>query len=218
MEVPFPLRFHECEFDSPLAAEGAQLFGLALTGCARLPGLVAHGLRVRRDLDLSGSHVTGGHFTSASSSQQAAIWLCESDIGGQLICRDTVIRGQGGRSVQADRFHVGGSARFLDRFTAYGDMRLLGARIDGSVDLTGVHIESAMEQALDLSDAVIGGSLFLIPGAGGRRPVIKGRIDMGSARIARQILIQDAGLTESGKTPKDSGYSQARVGGSAGLR
>lgn len=107
MEVPFPLRFHECEFDSPPVAEGAQLFELTLTGCTRLPGLLANGLRVRRDLDLSASHLTGGHRTSASSSQRAVIWLCESDIGGRLICRDTVIRCEGERSIQADRFHYG---------------------------------------------------------------------------------------------------------------
>ena len=215
MEVPFPLRFHECEFDSPPVAEGAQLSELALTDCMRLPGLLANGLRVRRDLDLSGTRTTGDHYTSASTSQRAAIWLCESDIGGRLICRNTVIRSEGGRSIQADRFHVGGSVRFLDQFTAYGDMRLLGAHIDGSIDFTGAHIESLTGLALDLSDAVIRGSVFLIPGAGGRRPVINGRIDLGSAQVRGQILIRDTILKEPETTPVGTGYSQARVGGTA---
>ena len=215
MEVPFPLRFDECDFDSPPVADGAQLFELALTGCARLPGLLANGLRVRRDLDLSGSCITGGHTSSASTTQRAAIWLCESDIGGRLVCRNTVIRGEGGRSVQADRFHVGGGVRFLDQFTAYGEMRLLGARIDGSLDLTGAHVEARTGLALDLSDMVLGGSVFVIPGAGGRRPVINGRIDLGSARVGGQILIRDATLNGSDVTPTGSGYSQTRAGGAA---
>ena len=59
LTVPFPLRFDGCEFDSAPVVEGADLFELALTGCPRLPGLLGNGLRLRRDLDLSGSRVAG---------------------------------------------------------------------------------------------------------------------------------------------------------------
>ena len=68
LTVPFPLRFDGCEFDSAPVVEGAELFELALTGCSRLPGLLGNGLRLRRDLDLSGSRVAGAHRTSASMS------------------------------------------------------------------------------------------------------------------------------------------------------
>ena len=71
MDVRFPVRFDDCDFDSPLVAEGAQLQELLLTQCVRLPGLLANGLRVRRDLDLSGSHLTGAHRTTASTSKRA---------------------------------------------------------------------------------------------------------------------------------------------------
>lgn len=93
--VPFPLVFDRCEFRSALAADGADLFALALTGCPHLPGLLANGLRVRRDLNLSRSAVTGGHRTTASTSRRAAIWLCESEIGGRILCADTVIQADG---------------------------------------------------------------------------------------------------------------------------
>jgi hypothetical protein len=43
LEVPFPLRFDGCEFDSAPVVEGAQLFELSLTGCPRLPGLLGNG-------------------------------------------------------------------------------------------------------------------------------------------------------------------------------
>jgi len=76
-------------------------------------------------------------------SQGAAIWLCESDIGGRLLCAATSIDAGGQRSIQADRMHVGGTVRFLDHFTAYGEVRLLGARIDGSVDFSGAHVSSS---------------------------------------------------------------------------
>src|SRR6266566_9459619 len=68
LDVPFPLRFEDCEFDSPLVLEGALLHELALTGCSRVPGMLANGLRVRRDIDLSPSRVSGAHRTSASTS------------------------------------------------------------------------------------------------------------------------------------------------------
>lgn len=215
LNVPFPLQFEGCEFEEAPTADGGTLYGLALTGCIRLPGLLANGLRVRRDLDLSRSYVTGGHYSTASTSKRAAIWLCESEIGGRLLCVDTIIHGDGERAIQADRMHVGGTVRFLHQFTAHGDMRLLGARIDGSLDFTGAHLASPTGQALDLNDAVIGGSIFLITDTAGRRPVIKGRIDMSSARISGQLLIRGAILEGPAITPADSGYSRSRVGGTA---
>jgi hypothetical protein len=215
LEVPFPLRFDGCDFDSALVFEGAQLHELALTACDPLPGLLANGVRVQRDVDLSRSRVTGSHSTSASTSKKSAIWLCESDIGGRLLCADTVIRTDGERSIQADRMHVGGAVRFLHQFSAIGEIRLLGARIDGSLDLTGAHIGCTAGPALDLGDAIIAGSLFLIADSAGRRPFIQGRIDMGSTRISGQLLIRDATLVKSSTTPVDSGYSKSRLRGSA---
>ena len=216
LDVPFPLRFEDCEFDSPLTVEGAQLYELGLNGCVQLPGLLANGVRIRRDLDLSRTHVTGTLRTSASTSKQSAIWLCESEIGGRLLCVDTVIDGGAERSIQADRMHVSGNIRLLHKFTARGEMRLIGARIDGSLDLTGASIESPVTGlALDLGEAVIEGSVFLIDDTSGRRPVIRGRIDMGRARIGGQFLVRNATLEATGGVPVGSAYSRARTGGTA---
>jgi hypothetical protein len=40
LTVPFPLRFHGCEFDSAPVLEGAELFELSLTSCPRLAAKV----------------------------------------------------------------------------------------------------------------------------------------------------------------------------------
>ena len=216
LDVPFPLRFDGCEFGSPLVAEGAQLYELALTRCVRLPGLLANGVRVRRDLDLSRTHVTGALRTSASTSKQSAIWLCESEIGGRLLCVDTVIDGGGERSIQADRLHVTGNVRLLHQFTARGEVRMIGARIGGSLDLTGASIESPETGlALDLGETVIEASVFMIDDPSGRRPAIRGRIDMGQARIGGQLLIRNATLEAQQAMPVGSAYSRSRVGGTA---
>ena len=160
--VPFPLRFDGCEFDTAPVVEGAQLFDLALTGSPRLPGLLGNGLRVRRDLDLSRSHIAGAHWTSASTAKRAAVWLCESEISGRLLCLDTVLDGQGDRALQADRIRVGGAVRLLNEFHSRGEIRLIGARISGTLDLSGAHIDAPGGPALNLEDAVLEGSMFLI--------------------------------------------------------
>jgi hypothetical protein len=213
LAVPFPLRFDGCEFDSAVVVEGAELFELSLTGCPRLPGLLGNGLRLRRDLNLSRSHIAGAHWTSASMSKRSAVWLCESDIGGRLICVNTTVDGQGDRSIQADRIHVGGAVRLLRQFRARGEMRLLGARIDGPLDLSGAQFEAAGGEAIDLADTVIEGSMFLVEDLAGHRPVVRGRIHMGSARIAGRLLIRNAILEAPDSVPKDSGYARSRSGG-----
>lgn len=214
IELQVPLRFEACEFDSALVCEGAALHALALMDCPALPGILGNGLRIRRDLDLSGSTITGGHRTVASTTRRAAIWLCEADIGGRLLCVDTVITSDGERAVQADRLHVGGNVRLLHGFTATGEIRLLGATIDGSLDLTGAAILNPDGLALDIADAVIGGSVFLIDD-GNRRPTIEGRIDLNSARIAGQVLIRNAVVREPHSAPVGGPYAKQRTGGTA---
>lgn len=193
LDVPFPLRFDGCEFDSALVVEGAQLYELSLTGCPSLPGLLGNGLRVRRDLDLSRSRVRGAHWTSASTSMRAAIWLCESEIGGRLLCVDTAIDGQGDRAIHADRM-IAGAVRLVHQFLSLGEIRMKGAHLGGSLDLTGAQIQSPAGPAVDLEDATIDGSVFLIEDPAGRRPVIQGRFALGSARISGLFFIRNATL------------------------
>jgi hypothetical protein len=207
--VPFPLRFAGCEFDSAPVVEGADLFDLALTGCPLLPGLLGNGLKLRRDLDLSGSQVAGAHRTSASTSQTSAVWLCESDIGGRVLCVGTTVDGLGGRSIQADRIRVGGGIRLIHQFRAVGEVRLMGARLGGSIDLIGARIESAHGPALNTDDAIIEGSVFLMDDAAGRRPLIRGRLDMASTRIAGQFLIRQAVIEVQAGRPAGSVYETA---------
>jgi hypothetical protein len=211
LSVPFPLRFDGCEFDSAPVVEGADLFELALTGCPRLPGLLGNGLRLRRDLDLSGSRVAGAHRTSASTSKTAAIWLCEAEIGGRLLCVGTTVDGLGGRSIQADRIRVAGGIRLIHQFRASGEVRLMGSRLGGSIDLIGAHLESSHGPALNTEDATIEGSVFLMDDAAGRRSLIRGRLDMASTRITGQFLIRKATIEVQAGRPAGSAYESALV-------
>ena len=75
---------------------------------------------MHRDLDLSRSHISEPLWTSASTSRSAAVWLCEAEIGGRLLCVGTVLDGQGYRALQADRIHVGGTVRLMMTILAGG--------------------------------------------------------------------------------------------------
>src|SRR5690606_31868728 len=135
VQVPFALRFEDCSFDEAPILHGASVRELAFIRCPVLPGLLANGITVQGDLELSGSRITGRHPTSASMSRQAAVWLCESTIGGRLLCVDTVIEPQGERAVQADRMRVGSTIRLLNSFHAKGELRLVGLQVEGSLDM-----------------------------------------------------------------------------------
>ena len=211
-DVPFPLRFEGCEFDSPLVVEGAHLNELSVTGCARLPGLLANGVRIRRDLDLSRSHISGTHWTSASNTHGAAVWLCESDISGRLLCAETTISADGGRAVQADRMRVAGAVRFLDRFTARRELRLLGARIGGSLDLTGVRLLAPEGIALGLADASSGAASFSGRGSRGAEAGHPWPPGYGQYSRSGQFLLRNVDLTA---VPAVGGLSRFSEAGTA---
>jgi len=196
VRVPFGLRFEECSFEAAPILHGAEVRALAFVDCPHLPGLLANGVEVRGDLELSGSRVTGRHPTSASNSREAAIWLCESAIGGRLRCLDTVIDAQGERAIQADRMRVGGTIRLLSGFHATGELRLVGIRVSGSLDMTGARVSSP-GIAVDLADATIDGNMYIAAfetPEGARRPEIRGRLNLSSTRVDGTLVIKDATL------------------------
>src|SRR3954453_10762496 len=103
--------------------------------------------------------------TTASQSRSAAIWLCESHVGGRLLGVDTIIESGDGRAIQADRMKVGGTVRLIHDFAAGGGgRRHRGRRLAGPIAGTGPRLADDNGLALELADAVVGGSIYLVGG------------------------------------------------------
>ena len=145
--VPFPLTFEGCRFESPLQVSGATLQELTV-----LLLRAARAARQRRgrapgpqSVGVDG-HRRGPHY--GEPVPDGGDLVVRSQVGGRLLCVDTVIEPGDGRAIQADRIRVGGTVRLHD-FTTGGEVRLLGARIDGSIDLTGAHLADAERRGPD---------------------------------------------------------------------
>jgi hypothetical protein len=196
-DVPFPLELTGCELAEAPVVEGAALHSLALRAGTRLPGLLANGVRIRRDLELSGADIWGALSTTASTSQTAAVWLTEAHVGGRLLCVGTRIVGPADRCIQADRTHFGGNIRLLHGFVTDGEIRLLAVQLDGSLDLSGARLLPKNGRALDMAESRVGGSIFVIddeatPGSHG--PEIRGRVELGHTTVAGRIFFRNTTL------------------------
>lgn len=200
VQVDFPVQFVDCQFDEPLLIEGSTLDQLVIVGSpatkisdlrSRVPGILGNGLRVRRDLVLSHTLITGAHQTTSSLSRSAAVWLTESEIGGRIIAVGAAIQTNGDRAIQADRCHVTGDIRLIQGFHASAEIRLIGAQLGGSLDLAGCELVSHNGRAMDLAEATLGGSLF-ITDSPGRTPLVRGRFEMGRVAINGRVLIRRA--------------------------
>lgn len=128
--------------------------------------------------------------------QTAALWLCEGRIGGRLmITEQTVIDGLGGRSVQADRVSIGANIRILQESELRGELRLLSARIAGSLDIVSSQVSTHDELAVELAEARLGGSVFLARTTDSAAPTrIDGLLVMSDVIVGAFVQVKGAVL------------------------
>lgn len=227
-----PLHFEGCTFDEAAVFEGADLQDLVFTNC-KLPGLLANGVRIRRDLVLSGSLVTGAHQTAASIGKRAAIWLAEAEVGGRLQATGTKIltktdrpktdEVETDRALFADRARFGGAVRLVGGFRADAELRLMGATVGGVFELAGANLKPRSGLALNLTESTLG-SLFLVNDGDSsddsRRDWLKvrGVIDLTRMTVHGRVLIRgadlraDPWLASSGHVNKEGGVIAAIKG------
>lgn len=151
--IAVPVRFASCDFTGPVDVEGAKLHELVITGEAArpavLPGLLASGTRIDRDLNLSGMVL------------QSCLRLADADIGGSLIATGTRIEPQHGRAVDAGRLRVAGDIRLTEGFRATGELRMPAVHVGGSAEIIGTGRRCRLDGRIDMSHATIRGALLI---------------------------------------------------------
>jgi hypothetical protein len=207
--IDVPLHFVGCSFSHAPLLDGAELHELVIAGggfaddrlsgvleSSLLPGLLANGIIVRRDLVLSGSTITGAHSTAAAPMRTSAVWLTEARIGGRLLAVGTSIETTADRAIQADLTVVTGDVRLVRGFRANAGVRLPGVQIGGSLVLSSATLDTRSGRVLDVAEATIGGSLFIVDDPdSGLRSSITGRVEMGRTTIRGGFRIRNAQLT-----------------------
>ncbi|MBU2667798.1 hypothetical protein KOI35_30235 [Actinoplanes bogorensis] len=200
-EVAVPLAFTSCDFTEPIDVRGAHLHDLSITADPTLrpyvlPGMLATGCRIDRDLDVSGMVITGELAARPGGSTRASVWLIEAELGGSIVARGTHVLPSTGFAINADRVRVDGAILLPDGFRATGEVRFGAARVNGSLDLIGAQLTSGDGRALNLASASIGGSVFVLDSAKTKEPSrIRGRIDMNHTAIGGTFFMRNAQLT-----------------------
>ncbi|WP_143234752.1 hypothetical protein [Paractinoplanes atraurantiacus] len=199
--ISVALRFQDCDFTDPVNVEGARLHDLAITTDLRkgsrneLPGLIALGAEIAHNLVLSGMVIRGETRAGGSGNRSAGVWLTGAEIGGNLLAVGTQILPATGRAIHADRMRIAGNIRIED-VRATGEIRLPAMHLAGSLGLIGVELLPQDGRALDLNEAVIGNSLFLMNAPHTlARCRLRGRIEMSHTTIHGQMLIRGADLS-----------------------
>ena len=208
-----PVEFQETRFDGGIDLAGATIGRLRLDRCEVIGGIDANGASIHGDLDLDGSTICGALATTASVGRRAAVWLSEATIAGRFLARGTTIEGLEPddphtlptRAIQADRLKVGSNVRFIQGFTAIGEVRLVGASIAGSLDLTSCSLRDPL-LAVDLAEAHIAGSLFVLRDPNGSPPTIEGRVDLGNTTVDGQTLVQELHSSIAGSASDPNHY------------
>jgi hypothetical protein len=128
--------------EAPIHERGVQLMGAWIEG----------------DLDLKGA-VTASGLSLKHSYFESPPMFRDAEIAGTLTLSGSQIPG-----LQAARLQCKGSLFMSGGFTSIGEVRLLGAQIDGNLECKGATLNGKDGDALSADRAVIKGSVFLSDG------------------------------------------------------
>ena len=168
------LGFWDCTFEFAPDLTDAQLNGsLWLIDCAS-PGVIASRVNVRGALVLNGLRCAG------------RINIAGAHIGGELSLNDAAIDGGGGTALFADRVHVEGSFFLGEKFSAVGDVTLIGARIEGQLFCTGT-FKASQSAALTADGITVDCGVLLVDGF-----CAEGAVRFVGAHIVGQFICRDA--------------------------
>ena len=176
--VEYPLALENCEFTSSLMLQEARLLNLSLRG-SQVPGLDLEGIEIDGSLWMD-------HLVST-----AEVMLRGAHIGGSLHLRNAkLINEQGKRiALNASRIRVSGAV-FCTDAEVHGQIRLISARIDGTLSLRGVKLSLPDKTSLQAERVEVGESIYL-----DKSFEAEGRVLLNNARVGLSIHSVGARLT-----------------------
>lgn len=215
LDLPGSLWFYRCRFDAPVLLDGARVRGdLSFGGC-HLPALLAERTTVEGDF-----------IVNAGCTVERELRLRRARVGGDLeIARADLTGGPAGparRALVADGLHVEGALRLHDACEVLGEVRLVGARVEGDLLLSGRFSGNALDDhrrdvALRLDRLQLGGTLRLDAGFGAA-----GGVSLVRAQIGGDLDATGAGFDRLGDgTWGDAAplrLDRAAIGGALVLR
>lgn len=130
--IPFQLALRHCRLRKAVNLRRAEMSQLDLQG-SLVPEIGADGVIVKNQVFLRNGFAATG-----------AVRLLGAQIGGNLDCADGTFTNPpqkdvdgSGTALHADGINVKGDVNFRGRFSASGEVRLIGAQIDGDLDCAG---------------------------------------------------------------------------------
>lgn len=218
--LPISLWFYRCTFVAAPLLDGACVLGSLSFADSALPALQAEGCRVDGELALS-----------AGCSIDGEVRLARSVVGGDLNCERLQLGGGSPpttrtlrRMFEADGMRIGGDVTLHGGVEAVGELRFVGAQIDGDLCASAAHLTADIDAAgtrgvaLNLDRVRIGGSVRLDAGFSAAGTVrmqqagIGGDLDCSGAAFD---TIGDASWGECGSALR---LDRARIGGALILR
>ena len=216
--VPVSLWLFRCVFDTTPVLDGARIIGsVGFPDCA-LPALRAEAC-----------HIAGALSLNSGCQIEGEVRLTRATIVRDLDCERAQFGGgsdsppPGQQPLAADGARIGGDVRLGKGFAASGEVRFVGARIDGDLRASHAHLtgsvdaEGGRQVALNLDRVRVAGDVLFGVGF-----TAAGCVRLERARIAGNLdgtgaafdVVGDAGWSEGTALLLDG----ARIGGSLLLR
>jgi hypothetical protein len=182
--VRCPLHLSDCEFTEPVVLREAIAPSIRLIGCILGP-LSADQLETRGDLELAASTITG------------EVSVLGARIGGQLSFAGAKLANDGGPALNASGVQVDLGmycwAVGEQRFTATGEVRLVGAHIGGQLNFNGAELANDRGPALNANGLDVDLGMYC-QAVGKHRFTATGGISLVGAHIGGQLSFNGAEL------------------------
>lgn len=153
-QIAHALWLEHCWFEGAVSFLGASTQALVFTG-SRIPGFEGDSARIEGNFSLRHSVVEGGAPTPFNRVS-TALSLTDARVGGGLLLNGAELIAPDGWALSAGGLAMEGGVFCRNGFVARGEVRLMGARLPGTLVMQGARLEGPYPRgvALTLDNAV----------------------------------------------------------------